>query len=244
MDLPATISTAGGAALAAFSGAMYYAAGVPGSQVFGPSLVSRRDSDCRAVALTFDDGPSESTPAVLDALAEAGASATFFQIGSNARRLPDLARRVAREAHEIASHTETHPRFYLCSPARIAREIECGQRSLEDVHGVAPSLFRPPYGARWFGLYPAVDRLGLRVVMWSVSSRDWERPAEWIERKVIADTRPGDVVLMHDGDTTTPGDRRQNTARATRAILAALGARGLRAVTVSELFGLPPRLTL
>jgi peptidoglycan/xylan/chitin deacetylase (PgdA/CDA1 family) len=217
---------------------MYYAAGVPSSQLFGPALVAARTADSHAVALTFDDGPSESTPAVLDALGEAGASATFFQIGSNALRLPHVAERVAREGHEIASHTETHPRFYLCSPSGVAREIECGQRSLESVHGVAPRLFRPPYGARWFGMYPAVDRLGLRVVMWSVSSRDWERPAPQIEQLVIAHTRPGDVVLMHDGDTTTPGDRRQETARALRAILAAFGARGLRAVTISELFGL------
>jgi peptidoglycan/xylan/chitin deacetylase (PgdA/CDA1 family) len=87
-------------------------------------------------------------------------------------------------------------------------------------------------------MYPAVDRLGLRVVMWSVSSRDWNRPAPWIKEQVITHTRPGDVVLMHDGDTTNPGDRRQETARALRAILAAFGARGLRAVTISELFGL------
>jgi peptidoglycan/xylan/chitin deacetylase (PgdA/CDA1 family) len=244
MNVPLDLSIASGVAGAAFSTAMFYAAGVPSSQVFGPSLVHRRDYDMRAVALTFDDGPSESTPAVLDALAEARATATFFQIGSNARRLPELARRVAREGHEIAGHTETHPFFFLCSPGTVAREIERGQRTLEDVHGTAPRLFRPPYGARWFGLYPAVERLGLRVVMWSVSSRDWERPAAWIERHVLAHTRPGDVVLMHDGDTITSGDRRQETARATRAILAALGARGMRAVTVSELFGLTPRLTL
>jgi peptidoglycan/xylan/chitin deacetylase (PgdA/CDA1 family) len=143
-ELSMDLSIAGCAAGAAFSAAMYYAAGVPSSQVFGPSLVHRRGFDRSAVALTFDDGPSESTPAVLEALAEAGASATFFQIGSNARRLPEIAQRVAREGHEIASHTETHPRFYLCPPARVAREIEEGQRSLEAVHGVAPRLFRPP----------------------------------------------------------------------------------------------------
>ncbi len=232
------ISIAWGAAgaAAALSASMYYAAGVPSSQVFGPSLV--KQSNARAVALTFDDGPSESTPAVLDALAEAQARATFFQVGSNARRLPEIARRVALEGHEIAGHTETHPRFYLCTPAMIARDIERGQRSLESVHGVAPRLFRPPYGARWFGMYPIVERLGLRVVMWSLSSRDWERPAEWIAQHVGTHTRPGDVVLMHDGDTTHPGDRRQGTARALRAILAAYRAQGLRAVTVSDLFGL------
>jgi peptidoglycan-N-acetylglucosamine deacetylase len=236
MNAPLAISTA--AAFATFSAGMYYAAGVPSSQVFGPALV--KGSSTNAVALTFDDGPSESTPAVLDVLSAARASATFFQVGSNALRLPEIARRVAREGHEIAGHTQTHPRFYLCSPSTIAREIEEGQRSLEDVHGKRPPLFRPPYGARWFGLYPAIDRLGLRVVMWSVSSRDWEKPADWIERQVIAHTHPGDVVLMHDGDTTTPGDRRQHTARALRAILAAFGAGGLRAVTISELFGLTP----
>ena len=236
--MPIQLDFAAGALGAAFSAGMYYAAGVPSSQVFGPSLV--RAPGSRAVALTFDDGPSESTPAVLDALAEAGAKATFFQIGSNALRLPQLAQRVAREGHEIASHTETHPRFYLCSPSRIAREIEQGQRSLESVHGVAPRLFRPPYGARWFGMYPAIHRLGLRVVMWSVSSRDWERPDSWISTHVIEHTHPGDVVLMHDGDTTTSGDRRQETARAVRTILAAFGARGLRAVTITELFGLTP----
>src|SRR5204863_6685277 len=126
-----------------------------------------------AVALTFDDGPSESTPAILEVLAEAGARATFFQVGANALRLPDLARRVAREGHEIANHTQSHPRFYLCSPATISRQIEQAQQSLSEVHGREPTLFRPPYGARWFGMFSALERSKLRSVMWSVSSCDW-----------------------------------------------------------------------
>jgi peptidoglycan/xylan/chitin deacetylase (PgdA/CDA1 family) len=215
---------------------LYYAAGVPSSQLFGPSLV---EADvCDKVALTFDDGPSASTPAVLNALAEFDAKATFFQVGMNALRLPDIAQRVAEEGHEIANHTQHHPRFYLCGPARIADEIQQCQESLEAVHGESPRLFRPPYGARWFGMYPALNRLGLRSVMWSVSSRDWKETSEAIALRVITATRPGGVVLMHDGDTTIGGDRRQGTARALPAILASLRARGLRAVTVSELFGL------
>jgi peptidoglycan/xylan/chitin deacetylase (PgdA/CDA1 family) len=240
--IPATITATITATIAAVTAGvtvglgMYYAAGVPTSQVFGPSLVSA-PADGK-VALTFDDGPSLSTPAVLDALAEYGATATFFQVGMNALRLPDLAQRVAAEGHEIANHTQHHPRFYLCSPAKIGYEIEQCQESLESVHGELPRLFRPPYGARWFGMYPALDRLGLRSVMWSVSSRDWREPAEAIALRVITATHPGDVVLMHDGDTTIGGDRRQATARALHAILASLRARGLRAVTVSELFAL------
>ena len=218
------------------SSVLYYAAGVPSSQVFGPTLV--RGTNPNAVALTFDDGPSESTPAVLDVLAEHNAQATFFQLGANARRLPEMARRVAGAGHEIANHTETHPRFYLCSAAEIHREIETCQRTLGSIHGQAPRLFRPPYGARWFGLFPALDRLGLQAVMWSLSSRDWEDSEEQVAHTVTTRMQPGDVILMHDGDTTTSGDRRRSTARALGLILATLGGKGIRAVTVSDLFGI------
>ena len=237
--MTAAIATMAGAGIGAagLSLGMYYAAGVPSSQVFGPSLVAAAGVSDK-VALTFDDGPSGSTPAVLDALGEFGAKATFFQVGMNALRMPDVAQRVAQEGHEIANHTQHHPRFYLCTPAKIDYEIEQCQESLESVHGEWPRLFRPPYGARWFGMYPALDRLGLRSVMWSVSSRDWKESAEAIALRVITATRPGGVVLMHDGDTTAGGDRRQATAQALPAILASFRARGLRTVTVSELFGL------
>jgi len=219
------------------SGVMYYAVAVPSSQVFGPSLVRNLAGPPR-VALTFDDGPSESTLAVLGALARHSAKATFFQVGSNVRRLPEIARRVAAEGHEIGNHTETHPAFYKCTPGQVAEEIRRCQESLEHVHGRSPALFRAPYGARWFGMFPALRRHHLASVMWSVSSYDWKCPAEWIAERVLRKTAPGDVVLMHDGDTTTPGDRRQDTARATGMILESLAGRGIAAVTVSELFGL------
>ena len=104
---------------------------MPSSQLFGPALVRAPwQGGPRRVALTFDDGPSESTPAVLDALREYGARATFFQVGSNARRLPEVARRVLLEGHEVGNHTQTHPAFYLRTPQQIAAEIGHGQESL------------------------------------------------------------------------------------------------------------------
>ncbi len=224
---------------AGFCGFMYYAAGVPRSQVFGPSLW-RAKADGSRLALTFDDGPSESTPAFLDILAEYKTRATFFQIGANARRLPEIARRVANEGHEIGNHTEQHKRFYLCAAAEVAADIETGQRSLEEVHGRPPRLFRSPWGARWFGMYPALKRAGLRSVMWSLPGHDWEWRPEWVSAHVTARARSGDVVLLHDGDTTTPGDRRQGSAQALRTILESFAKRGVAAVTVSELFGLDP----
>jgi peptidoglycan/xylan/chitin deacetylase (PgdA/CDA1 family) len=225
------------AGAAAISGVMYYAVGVPSSQVFGPSLVRKPGGPPR-VALTFDDGPSESTPGVLEALSSHHAKATFFQVGSNARRLPDIAHSVIDAGHEVGNHTETHPAFYRRTPAQVAYEIDLCQQSLESVHGRRPALFRPPYGARWFGMYPALRRFGLTSVMWSISSHDWAWPADRVAQRVIQKTASGDVILMHDGDTTTPGDRRQGTARALEMILEALSKRGIAAVTVSELFGL------
>ncbi len=228
-----------GAAAGAASAVMYYAVGLPSSQLFGPALVrAAPDAGAPRVALTFDDGPSESTEAVLEALAQYGARATFFLVGSNSERLPGVARRVAQEGHEIGNHTYSHPAFYLRTPRQIAGEIGRCQRALESVLGLRPKLFRPPYGVRWFGLFPALEHENLRVVMWSVTGFDWKRPSDWVTHRVLRRARDGDVVLLHDGDTTVAGDRRQETVRALRAILPALAERGLRAVTVSELFGL------
>lgn len=223
---------AAGASL--FSAAMYYAVAVPSSQVFGPAVVrGARGKGC--VALTFDDGPSESTPALLDVLAGHGAHATFFSCGANALRLPEVARRVAAEGHEIGNHTFQHPRLYRLVPRRIEEEIGAAQVALRQVVGRTPDLFRPPYGIRWFGLYPAVGRHGLRVVMWSACVFDWRRPAEAIEAGLRQKATDGAIVLLHDGDGTEPGDRRAATVRALERVLPLLAQRGLRCVTVSEL---------
>lgn len=222
------------AAAAGISAAMYYAVGVPGSQVFGPAVVCGTPGSGR-VALTFDDGPSESTPAVLGALARYGARATFFFCGANALRLPEVARRVAAEGHEIGNHTFHHPRFYFRLPGQIAQEIGSAQQAIARVMGRSPELFRPPHGIRWFGLYPALRQHGLRVVMWSARVFDWRLPAEAIEAHLRAKATDGAIVLLHDGDRTAPGDHRAATARALERVLPVLADRGLRCVTVSEL---------
>lgn len=213
---------------------MYYAVAVPSSQVFGPAVVRGASGQGR-VALTFDDGPSESTPAVLDTLARHGARATFFLCGANTLRLPEVARRVADEGHQIGNHTQNHPRFYLRFPGQIAREIGAAQDAIERVTGRSPEWFRPPYGIRWFGLYPALRQRGLRMVMWSACAFDWRRSAEAIEAALRASATDGAIVLLHDGDRTNPGDRRGATARALEGALPYLAERGLRCVTVSEL---------
>ncbi len=222
------------AAAAGISAAMYLAVGAASSQVFGPAMV-RGETGQGRVALTFDDGPSESTPAVLEALARHRARATFFLCGSNVLRLPETARRVAEEGHEIGNHTQNHPRFFLRLPAQIAQEISDAQETILQVTGRTPQWFRPPYGIRWFGLYAAVNQHGLRVAMWSACVFDWRRPAEAIEAGLRAKATDGAIVLLHDGDRTTPGDHRAATARAVEHALPWLAERGMRCVTLSEL---------
>ncbi len=223
------------AAVAGIGGAMFYAVGAPTSQVFGPALV-RRAPGAGRLALTFDDGPSESTPAVLEALARHGARATFFFCGANVLRLPEIARRAAAEGHQMGNHTYGHPRLFLRTRRQIAKEIGDTQQAIEQVTGSRPELFRPPYGIRWFGLYPALRQHQLRAVMWSACVFDWSRPADQVEAGLRTKAADGAVVLLHDGDGTAPGDRRAGTARAVDRVLPFLADRGLRCVTVSELF--------
>ncbi|MEP6714953.1 MAG: polysaccharide deacetylase family protein, partial [Terriglobia bacterium] len=120
------------------------------STVFAPS-VWRGMPGRMAIALTFDDGPSPSTPALLRVLEEFRIRATFFQIGGNARRYPDIANAVASAGHEIGNHSETHPNFALQSSAVVHDEFSRAQDSLAQATGLVPTLLRVPYGVRWFG---------------------------------------------------------------------------------------------
>ena len=229
---PMTVELAGVAA--AISAMILCAVVVPGTQVFGPAVVRGKTGNGR-VALTFDDGPSESTPAVLDALARHRARATFFFCGANALRLPEVARRVAAEGHEIGNHTQNHPRLFLRLPGQIAGEIGAAQEAISRVTGQTPQWFRPPYGVRWFGLSPALRLHGLHAVLWSACIFDWRRPREAIEAGLRAEVSDGAIVLLHDGDRTRPGDRRAATAGAMERVLPELAGQGLRFVTLSEL---------
>jgi peptidoglycan/xylan/chitin deacetylase (PgdA/CDA1 family) len=151
------------------------------SSVFGPS-VYRAPAGRRAIALTFDDGPSESTPQVLELLARHAVPATFFQIGANVERLPEIARAVLAAGHEIGNHSHTHPLFCSHSAEFIYQELARAQRAIRDITGATPSLLRAPFGARWFGFRGAQRRLGLRGVMWTAIGYDWKLKADTIGR--------------------------------------------------------------
>ena len=189
----APISIAG----AAFAG-MAWAVRGRSSSIFAPSIW-RGPTTRRAIALTFDDGPSESTPAILEILAQHKTPATFFLCGANVDRLPAIARDIAAAGHEIGNHTYRHPYLFLQTPALILQDLRRAQLTIESHTGVRPRWFRAPYGARWFGLRPAQAALGLTGVMWTAIGYDWRLRADQVVNRMAVKAANGAILCLHDG---------------------------------------------
>lgn len=189
--------------------------------------------DCaslKCVALTFDDGPAESTGELLDILAARNVKATFFLIGENAAEHPELVRREHAAGHEIADHSYTHADLGRASRQEILSELNRTQDAIRRASGVTPVLLRPPYGSTSGRLKKITRGMGLAQVMWTVDPLDWEhRDTEYVEKRVLKAVKPGHIVLLHDIHPTT--------VKAVPKIVDELAERGYVFVTVSELFG-------
>lgn len=217
-------------------GAMAWAVRGKSSRVFAPS-VWHGPKNRKAMALTFDDGPSESTRELLEVLDEFGVRATFFQCGFHARRLRTEAAEVARRGHEIGNHTDTHAALYLHSRAFIEDQLTRAQQSIIDATGVTPRLFRAPFGVRWPGLAAAQAKHGLMGVMWTAIARDWVLPAEDIVKRMAKAARPGAILCFHDGRELAMRPDISPTIDAVRRLLPVWIELGYEFVTVSELTG-------
>jgi peptidoglycan/xylan/chitin deacetylase (PgdA/CDA1 family) len=222
------------AAAGAAAGLMVWAVRGRSSAVFGPS-VYRGSRSRPAIALTFDDGPSESTPAILEILAKYSVRATFFQCGANALRLPAIGREVAAAGHEIGNHSHTHAPLYL-KPARfIAAEFGHAQDAIGAATGFVPRLLRAPYGARWFGFAEAQRRLHLLGVMWTVLALDWKLPAGRVAGRVLRGASNGGIICLHDGRELRSKPDIRTTIGAVARVIPRLEDRGYKFETVSEL---------
>ena len=188
-----------------------------------------------ALALTFDDGPSESTPQILDILAEYRIPATFFQCGANVDRLPEIARSVFSAGHEIGNHSYTHPYLFLRSPAAIEIELRRAQEAIIRHTGATPDHFRPPFGARWFGLRSAQDKLRLTGVMWSAIGYDWSRRAEEVVARMAAAASNGAILCLHDGRELGERPDVRVTVESVRRLVPLLLERGYKFETIGRL---------
>jgi peptidoglycan/xylan/chitin deacetylase (PgdA/CDA1 family) len=194
--------------------------------------VSRIDTDEKIVALTFDDGPHPRTTAeILDVLKEYGVRATFFNVGENASKRPELTAREAAEGHEIGNHTYSHINIKPLASGKVKKQLLDTEAAVLDAAGVRTTLFRPPEGKIGKEGERTAEKLGYTVVLWSVDTRDWTHRTAYATAKTVTDNvKDGDVILCHD---FISGE--SHTAEALRIFIPKLLAEGYEFVTVSEL---------
>jgi peptidoglycan/xylan/chitin deacetylase (PgdA/CDA1 family) len=171
---------------------------------FGPVIgVHRLLAANDRLALTFDDGPQPgATDRVVDVLGRLGVRATFFMVGEQVERYPDLAREVAAAGHELANHGYRHRNHMQRNPFGLMEDVRRGAAALADATGQRPDLFRAPQGVVTLATLLAARREGAAVVHWSAWGRDW-RPAatnESITRDALRGAGGGGILLLHDAD--------------------------------------------
>jgi peptidoglycan/xylan/chitin deacetylase (PgdA/CDA1 family) len=204
----------------------------------GP-VVERAGRRRREIALTFDDGPSPYTPAIMRVLRRWHAEATFFEIGTKVQTTPRIVAAQVRYGFAVEDHTVNHTDLSGLSAGAQAAEIRGAAKRLQRAGAQPPQLFRPPYGRFDRTTVATARSLGMRTVLWTIDSEDYLRPGTAaIVRNVLRSTVPGAIVLMHDGG----GDRGQTVAALSK-LIPRLRRRHYRLVTVAQLLkdNPPPR---
>ena len=197
-------------------------------QLTTSGIAAGQSASSNNVALTFDDGPHpEGTPAILETLAAHNAKATFFVVGEQVRKRPELVQRTLAEGHAIALHADEHRLQSRRTARQLKADYERGVAAIEDAIAQTPLLHRPP-----FGIYsPAGLRMararGLQPLLWADWGRDWRKytTPERISRRVTRNLAPGDVVLLHDADFYSAKGSHERTAVALNLILNKLEGR-------------------
>lgn len=209
------------------------------SQAETARLITRGSAEFRQVALTFDDGPSPYTQAILPLLQRYQAKATFFVLGRHAAQYPGVIRALLRDGHEVENHSFSHIRFPQADRSVWPQELKRTEAELALLGAPDPDLVRPPYSDYHQGFLDYLGRLRKRLVLWSVDSRDWSGLSDVdIAANVLKGVHNGAIAIFHDGDEHGRADRTQTVA-ALKIILPALEARGYEMVTVSELLASP-----
>lgn len=170
-------------------------------RTFNHNVLREGDSAVPEVALTFDDGPDpETTPRVLDILGEKNIRATFFMLGSQMEKHPELARRVIAEGHEIGVHGYQHVNHMMLLPWQVKADLRKAVQVYEEVLGIRPRTFRPPHGVYTWGTIWAEKELGLKPVHWTIAAGEWlqQVSSEAVRERILTELDFGAVVLLHD----------------------------------------------
>jgi peptidoglycan-N-acetylglucosamine deacetylase len=184
------------------------------------------------ILLSFDDGPHpQATPAVLDLLGEAAVQATFFLVGEQVERWPQLAAEIASAGHEIALHCHRHRCLLRLTPRQARDDLRRAYAVIGETTGRMPRRYRPPYGIFNAAALALARSQRWQPLLWSTDGRDWQQraTADSIAARVTRGLRGGDVILLHDADHySAPGSWRQTIAALPR-ILEAIDHQRVRA---------------
>jgi peptidoglycan/xylan/chitin deacetylase (PgdA/CDA1 family) len=185
---------------------------------------NRLEADDRPL-LTFDDGPhAHGTPAALDLLREAGVRATFFLVGEQVERLPELAAEIAAAGHEVALHCHRHRCLLRLTPGQVGDDLRRAEAAIADATGQRPRRYRPPYGIFNAAALVLARSHGWAPLLWSKDGRDWRRraTADSIAAHATRGLGGGDVILLHDADHYSAPESWRQTVAALPRILAAI----------------------
>ncbi len=185
------------------------------------------------IALTFDDGPNkEFTPKVLTLLKKYNANATFFVIGDNVRKHPDLLKKINNEGHLIGNHSYYHRNsFGFLSTKKVIDALEKTNRIVEENTNLKMKFFRPPFGVTNPNIAKAVKNLNLHTFGWSIRSLDTiAKDPEKVYQKIILKINKGDVLLMHDTN--------ELSVKVLEKVLKYLDQNNIKTITLDKLFNL------
>lgn len=185
--------------------------------------------DEKTASLSFDAAwGNEDTELLIEILAKYDVKATFFVVGDWARKYPESVRALSEAGHEVMNHSDKHKHMPQLTREQIVRDLETCNGAIEEITGVKPILFRPPYGDYDDRLISTVSAIGMYTIQWDVDSLDWKNlSADQIQKRVLDRVKPGSIVLFHNAAPNTPA--------ALPGIIEKLQADGYTLVKISEL---------
>lgn len=187
----------------------------------------------RQIAITFDDGPTPETPKVLALLKQHNVKATFFCIGSQMEKYPDIFKAILNDGHTVGNHTYSHsPKMGFFPAQKVKEELEITNRLIEEHSGKKALFFRPPYGVTNPNIAKAVKATGHYVIGWNIRSLDTViKDESHILKRILIKLKPGSIILLHDTS--------QKTVNVLEQLLVLLGQNKYEAVTADQLLNIP-----
>jgi peptidoglycan/xylan/chitin deacetylase (PgdA/CDA1 family) len=205
------------------------------------ALISRVPTTHKWLALTFDDGPTPTwTPRILAVLEANRVPATFFVIGQQVERYPQLVQQEVKAGMEIGNHGYRHQVLRRRDPGSVRKEVEDNAHLLQSLGVPKPTLYRLPAGVSDPTAMAVLGELGYRVIGWTIDPRDWRHrfSAEQMAQLVIRNAQPGAIIIFHDGTNSSAA-----TVQAVSTLIPALKQQGYQFVTVGRLLSVLPQRT-